>query len=92
MTFSHTRTAQVIAGALIVTVITQVVYMLVGAGGQSHLAYPIWRTEALMALVVAVLGFALLSRHALVGGCLAAGGILNLIQVGMGLTMFYQLG
>ncbi|GAA0272635.1 hypothetical protein GCM10009127_11290 [Alteraurantiacibacter aestuarii] len=92
MTLGNRHAARIIAAALIVTVITQVVYMMVGAGGQSHLAYPIWRTEALMALVVAVLGFALVSRNALVGGCLAVGGIFNLIQTGMGLTMFYQLG
>ncbi len=86
------KAAQIVAIALLVTVITQIAYLVLEAGGQSHIAYPIWRTEAVLALVVAVLGFALFSRDAIVGGCLVAGGTFNLFQTGMGLTMFYQLG
>lgn len=86
------RAAMIVAAALAATVVTQVLYLALDAGGQSHIAYPIWRIEAVAALGVTAFAFVILPRHPLVGGCLAAGGILNLIQVGMGLTMFYQLG
>lgn len=92
MTIDSKRAAQAISVALIITVATQLIYLALGASGQSHIAYPIWRTEALAALVVAVLGFAIVSRSAVVGGCLVVSGILNLIQTSMGLTLFYQLG
>jgi hypothetical protein len=92
MNIARGKAAQIVAFALIATVITQIAYLALNAGGQSHIAYPIWRTEAVLGLVVAVLGFVLVSRNALIGGCLAAGGIFNLFQTGMGLTMFYQLG
>ncbi|TIX49733.1 hypothetical protein [Alteraurantiacibacter aquimixticola] len=92
MEMQNTRASQVVSAALILTVVTQIAYMALGASGQSHIAYPIWRTEALLGLVVAVAGFVIARRDALVGGCLVAGGIFNLIQTGMGLTLFYQLG
>lgn len=92
MTLDTTQAARAVALALLVTVITQVAYLALGASGNSHIAYPIWRLEAVIALVVIALGFVLVQRHALVGGCVAAGGICNLVQIGMGLTMFYQLG
>lgn len=86
------RAAQAIAAALGLTVVTQIAYMALEASGNAAIAYPIWRLEAVLALVVAAFGFMLVPRQALVGGAIAAGGICNLIQVGMGLTMFYQLG
>lgn len=92
MKLDANRSAQFIATALIVTVITQAVYVLLSGSGKMHVAYPIWRIEALSALVVAMFSFIIAGRNALVGGCLAIGGIFNLIQTGLGLTMFYQLG
>ncbi len=86
------RAAQIIAAALVVTAITQMVYVLLSGSGKSHVAYPIWRIEALSALVVSVFSFIIAGRNTLVGGCLAVSGIFNVIQTGMGLTMFYQLG
>ncbi len=86
------RVAHIIAAALIVTAITQLVYVTLGGGGNSHIAYPIWRIETLSALVVALFAFVILKQNPLVGGCLAVAGIFNVIQTGMGLTMFYQLG
>lgn len=86
------RAAQLVAAALVVTAITQMVYVILEGGGKSHVAYPIWRIETLSALVVAVFSFVIVRRNPLVGGCLAVGGIFNLMQTGMGLTMFYQLG
>ena len=88
---SH-RAAQIIAAALVITAITQLVYVILGGGGNQPVAYPIWRIETLTALVVALLAFIIVERKPLVGGCLAVAGIFNVIQTGMGLTMFYQLG
>jgi len=90
--FDIHHAAQLIATALIVTAITQLVYVILGGGGNSHIAYPIWRIETLSALVVALFSFVIFKRNALVGGCLVVNGIFNVIQTGMGLTMFYQLG
>lgn len=86
------RAGQVVAAALILTVITQIAYLGLEASGNAAIAYPIWRTEAIAALLVAVFGFGLLARNAIIGGALAMGGLLNLFQTGMGLTLFYQLG
>ena len=86
------RAAQLITIALLVTAVTQMIYVLLEGSGKSHIAYPIWRTEALAALVVALCGFVIFQRHALVGGCLVVCGLFNVMQTGMGLTMFYQLG
>ncbi len=92
MPLTAKRAAQLVALAMLATVVTQLVYMGLDAGGKSHIAYPIWRTEAVIALFVAVLGLVLARTNALVGGAIATGGIFNLFQTGMGLTMFYQLG
>jgi hypothetical protein len=92
MKFEANHAAQLVATALVVTALTQVVYVLLGGGGNSHIAYPIWRIETLSALVVALFSFVIIKRNALVGGCLAVSGVFNVIQTGMGLTMFYQLG
>jgi hypothetical protein len=92
MKFDANRAAQLVAAALVVTAITQMVYVILGGGGKSHVAYPIWRIETLSALVVSLFSFVIVQRNALVGGCLAVSGIFNVIQTGMGLTMFYQLG
>ena len=86
------RAAQLVAAALVVTAVTQMIYVALGGGGNSSIAYPIWRIETLSALVVTLFSFVILRRHALIGGCLAVNGIFNVIQTGMGLTMFYQLG
>jgi hypothetical protein len=92
MKFDANRAAQLVAAALVVTAITQMVYVILGGGGKSHVAYPIWRIETLSALVGSLFSFVIVQRNALVGGCLAVSGIFNVIQTGMGLTMFYQLG
>ncbi|HSG56992.1 MAG TPA: hypothetical protein VLA45_16205 [Paracoccaceae bacterium] len=84
--------ARIIASALIIVVITQLTYVALGGSGQMHIAYPIWRIEALAALVVTLFGFVIVMRNPLAGGCLVLAGLCNLIQTGIGLSMFYQLG
>lgn len=83
--------ALAVAAALAFTVVTQLAYLGLDAGGKPELGYPIWRMEAVLALPVIAFGFMLVPRHALLGGTIAASGVLNLVQVGMGLNMFYQL-
>lgn len=92
MKFNTSHAAELVATALVVSSMTALVYVVLGGGGNSHIAYPIWRIETLSALVVALFSFALIKRNALVGGCLVVAGIFNVIQTVMGLTMFYQLG
>jgi len=92
MKFNARQAAQLVATALVVTAITQFVYVMLSGGGNSNVAYPIWRIETLSALVVSLFSFIIIKRNALVGGCLAVSGVFNVIQTGMGLTMFYQLG
>lgn len=92
MRLNAKQAAYVIAAALLVVVITQLVYVMLSGGGNSAVAYPIWRIEALSALIVALLAFVIMERNMLVGGCLLVAGIFNVIQTGMGLMMFYQLG
>ena len=92
MNLHASRAAQLIAAALVVVAITQLIYVSLGGGGQSHIAYPIWRIETVAALVVALAAFVVMEHNRLVGGCLAVAGIFNVIQTGMGLMMFYQLG
>ena len=92
MKLDANHAAKIVATALVVTAITQMVYVYLGGGGNSTVAYPIWRIEALSALIVALFSFVIFTRNALVGGCLAVSGLFNVIQTGMGLTMFYQLG
>lgn len=85
------RAMQALAAALAFTVVTQLAYVGLDAGGKPELGYPIWRTEAVLALVVIAFGFMLVPRQALLGGAIAGSGVFNLLQVGMGLQMFYQL-
>ena len=92
MKLEANHAAKLVATALVVTAITQMVYVTLGGGGNSTVAYPIWRIEALSALVVALFSFVIVKHNALVGGCLAVNGLFNVIQTGFGLTMFYQLG
>ncbi|MGB3796811.1 MAG: hypothetical protein WA957_10970 [Alteraurantiacibacter sp.] len=52
----------------------------------------IWSLEVLAFLTVAISGLALLPARPLIGAAIAAGGIVNTIQAGMGLVMFGPLG
>ncbi|MEL1251261.1 hypothetical protein [Aurantiacibacter gilvus] len=86
------RAAQAIAAALAFTVVTQIAYLALDAGGKSEIGYPIWRLEAVLQLVVIAFGLMLVPRQPLLGGAISASGIFNLLQLGLGLTMFYNLG
>lgn len=84
MRLDANHAAQLIAAALVVTAIAQMIYVILGGGGNQPVAYPIWRIETLSALVVALFSFVIVKRNALVGGCLVVNGLFNVIQTGMG--------
>lgn len=89
MRITH-RLQQASALALLVCVITQALYIGLDASG-TPLATALWRIEALAFLVIAVLGMAIVAARPLLGAGLATGGIVNLAQIGIGLTMFEPL-
>lgn len=82
-----------IAAALLITVVTQIAYMTVK--GDTITGPMIWGVEAFAFLAINLLALAALRRSdgSAVGWAgLAAFGLLNLGQVGIGLTMFGPLG
>lgn len=91
MTTTFHRAAQVATIALIVTVVTQIIYVTLGNLGIEPNRQVIWSLEVLAFLVVSICGLALLPANPFVGGAVATGGILNTIQAGMGLVMFGPL-
>ena len=82
--------AWIAAVALLVTALTQVLYVGLGVSG-TPFAMALWRIEAVAFLAVAFVGTALVPARPAVGAGLALGGIFNLVQVGMGLVMFAPL-
>lgn len=91
MTTQFTRTAQVVAVALFVTVVTQVVYITLSNLGIEPNRQVIWSLEVLTFIAIGIGGLALVPARPVVGGAVAAGGLLNTIQAGMGLVMFPAL-
>lgn len=85
------RVAQIICVALIISVVTQVMYIGLDASG-TPLATAIWRTEAVVMLLIGMFGFKYARHWPLVSAGLVAGGLFNVMQTGMGLTMFGPLG
>ncbi|WP_338243228.1 hypothetical protein [Aurantiacibacter hainanensis] len=92
MTLSPIEFARVAAIAITATVATQIIYVTLGNLGLEPNRQLIWSVEVLAFLVLAIAGLALLPARPLIGGALAAGGLLNTIQAGMGLVMFEPLG
>ncbi|QZH73987.1 MAG: hypothetical protein JY451_09450 [Erythrobacter sp.] len=91
MYLTTARATPLIAVALIATVVTQVLYISTGVSGTAG-ALVLWRSEAVAFLAVALLGFVLVRDTPLVAGGLVLGGLFNVLQVGIGITMFGPLG
>jgi hypothetical protein len=84
-----------IAGAgLLITVLTLILLFAIpstpGVHAPPH-ALVLWKVEALAYMAIMIFGMALIRSHALTGAALATGGALNVIQLGIGLTMFRPL-
>ena len=94
MDFTARRSAQITAILLIVIVVTQVLYIGLSNAGVDFSRTVVWTTEAVAFLGISIFALAGLARghaHPAVWGAVALGGILNVIQVGMGLAMFGPL-
>lgn len=85
---------KLIAILLFAIVTMQLLYFGLRSAGSEFDSKPLWTTEALVYLLLSVLGFAQAiqgsERAAYVA--IALGGLLNVLQTGMGLTMFGPLG
>lgn len=91
MEFTPHRSAQIVAVALISMVVTQIVYFALYSQGLDIERPIIWTVEAVAFLAMAVFASVQLARGrdlTSAWAAIAVGGVLNAIQVGMGLTMF----
>lgn len=88
------RSAQIVAVLLVAIVVTQAVYFAISSvDGEINRAI-IWSVEAVAFLAIAVFALVCLTREPtfqVAWAAIAVGGVLNLVQVGMGLAMFPPL-
>lgn len=92
---TDTQFARVAGVALLITVLTLVLLFAIrsapaGVHAPPH-ALVLWKIEALAYLAMTVSGIALARSLPLTGAALATGGALNVVQLGIGLTMFRPL-
>lgn len=95
MTITTRRAGAIVAAALIVTVITQIVYFTVLAEVGIVEGWPLrstlWTIEVLAFTLMAVAALAAMARDAdrsLIWSALAVSAFINVIQAGIGLSMF----
>ena len=91
MTNSIRRASQIAATALIITVVTQLLYVASEPLGFAFNTDIVWALEVLAFLAVAIFGLALLPARPVAGAAIGIGGAFNVIQAGMGLVMFGPL-
>ncbi|MDA7787978.1 hypothetical protein N8940_01960 [Sphingomonadaceae bacterium] len=86
-----TRNAKLTAIALVVVALTQVAYITLK--GDTITGTMIWTVEAFAFLAIAVLPLTVIGRSTapLAWGALSLFGVFNVVQAGMGLTMFAPL-
>ena len=89
---NDTSMIRAVGAALLVTVASQLFYIGVVSGSENEMLRPLtWFTELFAFLIVAILSFALAGRrteNAALWSAIGVSGVLNLLQVGMGLSMF----
>ncbi|MEO0436893.1 MAG: thiamine biosynthesis protein ThiC [Pseudomonadota bacterium] len=91
MEFTLRRNAQLIAVLLFAASITQIVYTALYMAEANVPRQLLWGTESLLFVLMAALGGSALSqtdRHHLAWAAITAASVLNVVQVGVGLTMF----
>lgn len=89
-----TRYLQAVPLAMIVLVVTQLSYVVLSNSGFEMHRRVIWTTEAVAFLGITVLALVALAQHSKLApawAAIAVGGVLNVVQVGMGLAMFGPL-
>ncbi len=94
MSITPRHAAQITATLLIAVVVTQIVYFTLSSVGADINRMIIWTAEAAAFLGISAFALAAMAhsrRHAAMWAAIAVGGMLNVIQIGMGLTMFVPL-
>lgn len=92
MTNTLRRASQITALALLITVATQLLYVVSEPLNITPDRNVVWGLEVVAFLAVAIFGLALVPASPIAGAGIALGGIFNMIQAGMGLVMFGPLG
>ena len=91
MVVSSYRAAWIVAAMLFLTVLTQLIYVGAGEATAQGLGKALWRVEIVAYLVMALYALRLARQHPLAAAGLLVGGLLNVIQLGIGLHMFETL-
>lgn len=94
MTNSNACLARIVAVGLLVTAVIQISVVALHVPGAEHAnpnALFKWRIEVVAYLAIALFGAGLLRDHPLTGSGLAACGVFNVIQLGIGLYAFRPL-
>jgi len=89
-----TRYLQAVPLAMIVLVVTQLSYVVLSDSGFEMHRRVIWTTEAVAFLGITVLALVALAQNSKLApawAAIAVSGVLNVVQVGMGLAMFGPL-
>ncbi|WP_373486482.1 hypothetical protein [Blastomonas sp.] len=88
------RASQGLAVLLFSTVVTQIIYLTLSNAGAEINRMVIWSAEALAFMGITIVALSQIVHHARLSlgwAAIAAGGLLNVIQVGIGLAMFGPL-
>lgn len=91
MQYSARRASYIAAFFLIVTVVTQLIYIGLRSAEIEFDSNMIWTVEAVAFLAISVFALVPMARgsaHTAAWAAIALGGVFNVIQVGMGLAMF----
>lgn len=95
MEITHSRTVRIIAALLIVATITQSIYTALYIAKAEVPRQLLWGTEGILfSLLAALAGAAMVRSKALTlaFAAIAFGAVLNIVQVGVGLTLFGPFG
>lgn len=89
-----TKSLRVVPILLISLVVTQIIYVVLSGNGADINRAVLWSTEAVAFLAITVLALTALAHRtalAMAWAAIAISGILNIVQLGIGLTMFGPL-
>lgn len=95
MEFTHNRTVRIIAALLIIAAITQSIYTALYIAQADVPRQLLWGTEGILFSILAALAGAAMVRSkalTLAFSAIAFGAVLNIVQVGIGLTLFGPFG
>jgi hypothetical protein len=91
--FTQGRTVKLVATLLLLAAITQSIYTILYLQMPELDRKPLWGVEGVMfVLLAAFAGSAMVKRHSLGFAAIALAAVLNIVQVGVGLTLFAPFG